>query len=148
MLNRRKFLLRAGAATAAIGKQGLFAAEPMREDAELTLYEMRGRAVPLDFTGLSYELAQLTEPELFSAANRDLVAYFRLLSKNGVLRLGGNTSEFCWFRADAFTAAPKLHVPPGNLDTNWMPSRLFAIAPQAIDNLGGFLEAAGWRLIY
>ena len=148
-MNRRRFLVEASAATVLAGHRSLLAESAMAEDAELTISDATvGRAVPLDFTGLSYELAQLTEPEFFSAANRDLVAYFRLLSKNGVLRLGGNTSEFCWFRAEASTPAPKLHVPPGNLDANWMPHRLFAIAPEAIDNLGGFLGATGWRVIY
>jgi len=141
--------MQAGAVTAMLGQQGFAAAESSDDEAELTISETaRGRVIPLDFTGLSYELAQLTEPEFFSAANRDLVSYFRLLSKHGVLRLGGNTSEFCWFRAEASTAPPKLHLPPGNLDANWMPHQLFAISPEAIDQLGGFLEATGWRLIY
>jgi hypothetical protein len=104
--------------------------------------------IPLTYTGLSYELAQLTDLNFFSADNRDLVAYFRLLSPHGVLRIGGNTSEFCWFRADASIPEPKLHVPAGNLDTNWMPHRLFAILPEAIDELAGFLDATEWRLIY
>ena len=104
--------------------------------------------MPLSYNGLSYELAQLTDPHFFSAANRDLVAHFRLLSPNGVLRLGGNTSEFCWFQADASTPAPKLRVPPGKLEDNWMPHRLFAIKPEAIDALAGFVKATGWKLIY
>jgi hypothetical protein len=41
------------------------------------------------------------------------------------------------------TEAPKLHVPPGNLNTNWMPHRLFAISPRAITNLADFLHATG-----
>jgi hypothetical protein len=97
---------------------------------------------------LSYELAQLTDPEFFSAAHRRLVTHFRLLSPHGVLRIGGNTSEFCWFQADASTPAPKLRVPPGNLEENWMPHQLFAIKPEAIDALAGFLRATGWKLIY
>jgi len=113
----------------------------LREDATMP-------AVPGDFMGLSYELAQLTDPGFFSAKNRELVAYFRLLSPSGVLRLGGNTSEFCWFRATEATAAPKLRVPAGDLKANWMPHQLFAIEPRAIDELAGFLKATGWRLIY
>ncbi len=50
--------------------------------------------------------------------------------------------------ADAATPAPKLRVPPGNLEDNWMPHRLFAIKPEAIDALAGFLQATGWKLIY
>jgi hypothetical protein len=102
----------------------------------------------LNYTGLSYELGQLSDPRFFSASNSDLVAHFRLLSPRGVLRIGGNTSEFCWFKATSSTLAPALHLPPGNVDTNWMPHRLFAITPEAIDELAGFLEATGWRLIY
>jgi hypothetical protein len=104
--------------------------------------------MPLTYTGLSYELAQLSDPSFFSASNADLIAYFRLLSPQGILRLGGNTSEFCWFRAHASTPAPRLHVPPGDLASNWMPHNLFAIPPEAIDALAEFLKATGWRLIY
>ena len=106
------------------------------------------RAVPEDFIGLSYELAQLSEPEFFSAQHKDLVALFRRLSPSGVLRLGGNTSEFCWFQATPETSAPRLHVPSGDLNQNWMPHRLFAIQPRAVNALGGFLEATGWTAIY
>ncbi len=147
-MKRRDFLI--GAATAAAGcfcpANAAFIPEVsadlvLRDDSTTPL-------IPRTFTGLSYELAQLTDPTFFSAANRDLVAYFRLLSANGVLRLGGNTSEFCWFKASASTPAPKLHVPPGNLDANWMPHQLFEIRPEAIDALAEFLRATGWRLIY
>jgi hypothetical protein len=146
MVNRRRFLLQAGVATALLGRRGFASATGQ---AEVTISDKPdGRVIPLDYTGLSYELSQLSEPGFFAAANHDLVAYFRLLSKNQVLRLGGNTSGFCWFRTDVSTEAPKLPVPPGNLDANWMPHRLFEIVPEVIDNLGGFLEATGWRLIY
>jgi hypothetical protein len=149
-MNRRRFLFGAGtaAAVAACERAG-FAQAEVAGAAELTLSEEPVPVrIPANYTGLSYELAQLTDPTFFSAANHDLVAYFRLLSSQGVLRLGGNTSEFCWFKANASTPEPALHVPPGNLDENWMPHRLFAVTPEAIDALAGFLQATGWRLIY
>jgi hypothetical protein len=100
---------------------------------DVTLHDDAAAAqIPLTYVGLSYELAQLSDPTFFSTANRDLVSNFRLLSANGVLRLGGNTSEFCWLRVNASTPEPKLHVPPGNLDANWMPHRLFAIRPNRL----------------
>ncbi len=115
----------------------------------LTLHEDPGAVpIPIGYTGLSYELAQLTDPDFFSASNLDLVAHCRLLSPHGVLRIGGNTSEFSWLRIDASTREPKLHVPTGNLDANWMPHRLFAIEPKALDTLAGFLGATGWRVIF
>jgi len=108
----------------------------------------KGRIVPKTFTGLSYELAQLTEPKFFSASHKDMIALFRSLSPHGLLRLGGNTSEFCWFQAEPSTPAPKLRVPPGDVQQNWMPHRLFAIQPNAIDALAGFLQTTGWSAIY
>jgi hypothetical protein len=104
--------------------------------------------IPANFNGLSYELAQLSDPDFFAGSNKELIAYFRLLSPAGVLRLGGNSSESCWFAADAATTAPALRAPAGSLAENWMPHRQFAILPLAIDRLGEFLEASGWGLIY
>jgi hypothetical protein len=149
-MDRRRFLFEASAAAAAIaGSRRGMAQAAVTVPAELTLREEpRATRIPPTYTGLSYELAQLTDPTFFSAFNRYLAALFRLLSPQGVLRIGGNTSEFCWFKASATTPEPKLHVPPGNLDANWMPHRLFAITPRAIDELAGFLQATGWRLIY
>lgn len=147
-MNRRDFLFCAAAA-AASPCHGAIASNAPEVSANLTLQrDPSAPMVPRTFTGLSYELAQLTDPAFFSPDNCDLVAHFRLLSTNGVLRLGGNTSEFCWFKSSASTTAPKLRVPPGNLDANWMPHQLFQINPEAIDALAGFLRATGWHLIY
>ena len=149
-MKRRTFMFQASAAAAATAcSPAIWAQSGPQVAAELTLAEGPFAApLPLTYNGLSYELSQLTDPQFFSAANRDLVAHFRLLSPNGVLRVGGNTSEFCWFQADASTQAPKLRVPPGKLEDNWMPHRLFAVTPEAIDALAGFLKATGWKLIY
>ena len=149
-MERRTFLLQAGATAAAtaFAATGRAQGEPDAV-AELTLADAPSAAhMPLSYNGLSYELSQLTDPQFFNAANHDLVAHFRLLSLNGVLRVGGNTSEFCWFQADASTQPIKLRVPAGKLEDNWMPHRLFAIKPEAIDALAGFMKATGWKLIY
>ena len=50
--------------------------------------------VPTDFMGLSYESGQLAYPDFFSPGNAALIEMFRTLSPAGVLRLGGNLSEF------------------------------------------------------
>jgi len=149
-MDRREFLIESTAAVAIANWPRMAIAQPQSSvPVELTLQEEQSAApIPLTYTGLSYELAQLTDPTFFSAANRDLVAHFRLLSAHGVLRIGGNTSEFCWLRTSTSTTEPKLRVPAGNLDANWMPHRLFAIPPESLDALAGFLEATGWRLIF
>jgi hypothetical protein len=145
-MDRRRFLeMAAGAMTAACAHGARAQRTPLSIRVRSA---QQGRTVPRNFPGLSYELSQLSEPAFFSAQHKDLVALFRRLSPSGVLRIGGNTSEFCWFQATSDTPAPKLHVPPGNLAENWMPHRLFAIQPAAIDALAGFLEATGWTAIY
>ncbi|GGH08070.1 glycosyl hydrolase family 79 C-terminal domain-containing protein [Silvibacterium dinghuense] len=105
-----------------------------------------------DFTGLSYESAQLGDPEFFSADNKALVGLFRRLGgadgrQSGVLRIGGNTSENSHWKADGQAATDAASAPVGP-DTGKKLPRLTAITPQAIDNLHGFLEATGWGLIY
>jgi len=49
---------------------------------------------------LSYESAQLGNPSFFAGANADLAGFVRRLGKSGVLRIGGNTSEFCYWTPD------------------------------------------------
>ena len=148
-MNRRSFLVRTGAASAVAAAWPMHSLAADAVSAVLRITDLPGAGtIPLTYTGLSFELAQLSDPSLFSPANSDLIAYFHLLSPHGVLRVGGNSSEFCWFQANASTEAPKLRVPPGDLSRNWMPHRFFRITPEAVDNLAGFLQATGWRVIY
>ena len=104
--------------------------------------------IPLNYNGLSYELAQLTDPNFFAATNRELIALFRLLSPQGVLRLGGNSSESCWLKVDDSTTPPELPQPDGPASEHWMPDQLFMITPEAVDHLADFMNATGWHLIY
>jgi hypothetical protein len=104
--------------------------------------------VPIDYTGLSYETVQLEDADFFSGENTGLIALFRRLSPHGVLRLGGNSSEFCWWK-DSPDAQPPTTRPAGvGRADNWMPQNFHAITPKAIDNLARFLDATGWTLIY
>ena len=103
--------------------------------------------VSLDFVGLSYESGQLAYPDFFSPRNTALIRMFRTLSPSGVLRLGGNLSEFTVWSA----AEPSAPPDPGGLvgpDPGHREPRTFTITPNSIRNLQGFLGAAGWRCIY
>lgn len=103
--------------------------------------------VPEDFIGLSYEAMQLEDPSFFSPANKSLIEQFRFISRHGVLRLGGNTSEFGWWKAAVTSQPPQ---PPQGRSNNGepAPTTVFAITPEAIRNLDGFLKATGWTCIY
>ena len=145
---RRDFLRHgsrlAGAVALASRLPGQARREP--EAAKLTVGGPTGQTVPDDFIGLSYENMQLEDPAFFSAANRGLVEQFRNLSPRGVLRLGGNTSEFGWWKARA-TDEPRnrsIVLKDGSRPANY----LFAITPETIRQLDGFLQATGWTCIY
>jgi len=102
--------------------------------------------VPADFIGLSYESAQLANPAFFSAANTALIALFRQLTTDGVLRLGGGTSEFT-----AFTTREPSGPPPFDAvgpDTSKNVKADTPITPESLRNLRAFLDAANWRCLY
>src|SRR5215813_1163861 len=102
--------------------------------------------IPADFIGLSYEAMQLEDPTFFSPSNKGLIAEFRRLCPRGVLRLGGNTSEFGWWKATPSSQAPVRTS--GKVDSGEpSPTTIFAITPEAIRNLDGFLRATGWTCI-
>jgi hypothetical protein len=97
--------------------------------------------------GLSYESGQLAYPDFFSPKNLALIELFRTLSPEGVLRLGGNLSEFTiWSETEPLTppeAGGLVGPDPGHREP-----RTFTITPRSIRNLQGFLRATGWRCIY
>ncbi len=103
--------------------------------------------IPEDFIGLSYESGQLADPGFFSAENMELVALFRTLSPSGVLRLGGNLSEFTRWSGSESTSSgsPRESVGP---DTGVRELRSYTVTPRAVRNLNEFLEATNWRCIY
>jgi hypothetical protein len=129
---------------------GFGAAEGTQENTAkffLTLGTAATTAVPRDYLGFSCETAQLADPAFFDKENRELVSLFQTLAPEGILRLGGNSSEFCWWKTSANDKPPQLPESARRED-NWMPHEFTAIEPIAVDNLAGFLEATGWKVIY
>ncbi|HEU5066706.1 MAG TPA: hypothetical protein VFT61_00770 [Sphingomicrobium sp.] len=104
--------------------------------------------LPSSYNGFSVEQATLEDPEVYRSGNRSLVALCRRLTTNGILRIGGNSSEFCWWKATPDRAQPVAHTIGQGRADNWMPQRYHAITPGAIDNLRSFLDATGRRCIY
>jgi hypothetical protein len=152
-MTRRDFLLSMILAALAAPAMAQTASDNAPTPAQLTLTVDPTRELgrmPADFIGLSYESAQLANPDFFATSNRALISYFRTLGTSGVLRIGGNTSEYSDWSPD---------LPPGNAPSPSGPStaspdtgthriRRYTITPQAIQNLRGFLDAVGWRLLY
>jgi hypothetical protein len=130
-MDRRRFLVGLAGGSAALIAPA--AAQDRPAMARLSVdYENAGRTIARDFIGLSYESAVVAANDFFTADNRTLLRLLRTLGSEGVLRIGGNTSErTLWRTQDSRT-----------------PRENFVITRSAIDRLAGFLRALGWRLIY
>jgi hypothetical protein len=148
-LSRREFCSMSAALGAiALSVPRNLMAQPSTLEVELNIDSATNIGkVPLDYMGLSYESGQLAYPDFFSPRNTALIQMFRTLSPSGVLRLGGNLSEFTlWSDAEPATppeAGGLVGPDPGHRDP-----RTFIITPRSIRNLQGFLTATGWRCIY
>ncbi|HVC47025.1 MAG TPA: hypothetical protein VND90_07235 [Terracidiphilus sp.] len=141
-MNRRKFLATAALAAAATRLRAADASRlTLRIPAKAT-----GAHMPLDFLGLSYEVQQLVDPTFFSVQNAGLIREFRALSSRGVLRLGGNTSEFGYWKPTPDTPEPAQRRAR---EVEGQPKdHFYAVTPQAVRNLANFLRATGWTCIY
>jgi len=92
----------------------------------------QGPRIALDFIGLSYESAILADGDYISRDNTSLTGLIRRLGREGVLRIGGNTSEdTVWDPSDQET----------------LPDRI-VLTPARIDRLAALVRALGWKLIY
>lgn len=108
--------------------------------------EANGPHIPEDFVGLSYEVQQLHDPSFFSPQNTGLIEQFKALSANGVLRLGGNTSEFGWFQPTPESPEPE-H--PHTREVVGEPkAQYYSVPAEAVRNLAAFLEKTGWTCLY
>ena len=144
MLTRRKFLATAACAASAAGfrlhGQG-------KAQVVLNVHkEASGPRMPIDFVGLSYEVQQLRDPSFFSAQNSGLIREFKALSSTGVLRLGGNTSEFAYWKSTPDSPEPEhpqVHEVVGEPKAQY-----YAVTAEAVRSLAEFLQTAGWNCIY
>jgi len=100
-----------------------------------------GRVVSQSLASLSYETGQLADPAFFSARNRSLVELLRRMNPQGVLRIGGNTSDYTVWSEYRGTL-PEQPARKGG------PQRPVLLRPEALRELAGFLRATGWKLIF
>src|SRR6201986_2505971 len=108
--------------------------------------EANGPNMPEDYVGLSYEVQQLVNPAFFSPQNAGLIREFKALSTHGVLRLGGNTSEFEWWKPTPGAQEP---AHPRTREVEGEPkAQYYAVTAEAVRNLAGFLRATGWTCLY
>jgi hypothetical protein len=144
MLTRREFLAIAAYTVAAAR---LHAQGQSKVRVALAIpSEATGSHMPVDFVGLSHEVQQLADPTFFSAQNSGLIRGFKALSSTGVLRLGGNTSEFAYWKPAPDSSEPE-H--PQVREAEGEPkAHYYAVTVEAVKNLTQFLQATGWNCVY
>ena len=137
---RREFLQRA-AFVAGSALTGCALASPWSStdapSATLILDPARTIAIiPPDFMGLGYDISSVARPGLLSQQNAAYVQLVRTLGSHGIIRIGGNTSDYSSYAA----AAQPISSPesgPGSV-----------VNDAVLRDLGTFLKATGWRLIW
>lgn len=93
----------------------------------------RLRAIPPDYMGLGFEISSVAMNGLLAASNRSYVQLVKNLGARGVIRIGGNTSDFSSYAAQSEARS----LPKGTV-TNEANLR----------ELRTFLDTIGWQLIW
>jgi hypothetical protein len=84
------------------------------------------------FVGLSYEKSHMTD-QFFTSDNAPLIAMCKILGPS-VVRIGGNSVDRTLWQPSAPASGPS--------------SYSSSIGTADVDDLGGFLQASGWKVIY
>jgi hypothetical protein len=88
-----------------------------------------------DFVGFGYETSAVAQEGFFSEKNKVMVQLYRTLSPCGLIRIGGNISDWTKFEANGTLLA----TTQGNVTV---------INQRVLDDLGGFLRATGWKAMW
>jgi hypothetical protein len=89
--------------------------------------------IPENFIGLGYEISSVARPGLLSAGNKRYVELVKRLGSTGIIRIGGNTSDYSKFSPTGAAVAE---------------SKSTVINTGNLRELGTFLDATGWDLIW
>jgi hypothetical protein len=133
MLTRRRFLLSALAVSATASTTLRSLAQPARQ---VTLRLASGpptAQVPLDFTGLGYEMLSVAQPGLLNAQNALYVQLVRNLGQKGIFRFGGIVADYTRYLPDE----------PSRTDP-----KDTVINQANLEQLRGFLDATDWSAIW
>jgi hypothetical protein len=113
-----------------------FAAGGARAASAVTVRVDPGKSlgpIPDDFMGLGFEISSVAVPGLLSAGNKSYVDLVKNLGRRGVIRIGGNTSDFSRYDAHGTpVSAPKATV----------------VTEANLRELKTFVDAIGWKLIW
>jgi hypothetical protein len=124
----RRTLLAASAAIPFASQAGAASPVSIRLDPRRAL-----RTMPPTYMGLGYEASSAAMPGLLSADNHTYVQLVRNLGQQGIIRIGGNVSDFSVYDAGG--------------TSKWQPKDT-VLTLANFRQLRGFLNATGWKLIW
>jgi hypothetical protein len=130
-MNRRDFIARSALAGVALAAPAAFADTPAAQVSVRIGPPLF--TIASDFPGLGYEISSVARSGLLGPANSTYVELVRTLGREGVVRVGGNTADYARYAA----AATPVSSPYGT-----------TVNDRALKELGGFLDATGWKLIW
>ena len=135
-MHRRDFI-KGAAAIAGTAAASFGNALPEGVQARLTLDTSRTIAtIASDFVGLGYEISSVARAGLLSATNSVYVRLCRTLGSRGIIRVGGNTSDYASYSVSAQPLSSP-ETGPGSV-----------VNDSVLRDLGSFLKASGWKLIW
>jgi hypothetical protein len=140
-MNRRRFLIQAaGMVEATVARSSLARAlqtVSSKPEVLVTLDPATTLAtIPSDFIGLGYEISSVSRPGFLSSQDSVYVQLVQTLGRQGVIRVGGNTSDYASYSA----RGEPLSSPEEKAGS--------VVNDSVLRDLGTFLEATGWKLIW
>jgi hypothetical protein len=139
-MHRREFLQRAACvAGSAVSGCDLIGLWPSMDVPLVRLILEPARTIaiiPPDFMGLGFEISSVARPGLLSQQNASYVQLVRTLGSQGLIRIGGNTSDYSSYAP----AAQPISSPKTGLGS--------IVNDAVLGDLGTFLKATGWKLIW
>ena len=131
-MNRRQFMKNSACAAVTLGAPSVLGSDK-------PLISVRvGSGPPLarissDFLGLGYEISSVARPGLLSRTDSVYVQLVQTLGGHGVVRVGGNTADYARYSAATQAVSSPLKT---------------VVNDAVLEELGGFLQATGWKLIW
>jgi hypothetical protein len=137
LMNRRDFLTQGALASCVFTVRAACAASAQNDNPNAIAVTVHPDqplgAIAADFLGLGYEISSVSRPGLLNAANKVYVQLVRTLGARGIIRIGGNTSDYASYSAAA--------APVSSAEAT-------VVNDAVLRDLGGFLKATGWKLIW
>jgi Glycosyl hydrolase family 79 C-terminal beta domain len=133
-MDRREFVVNSLALSASVAGHSALAQDSGATAVTVSVHTDQPLAsIAPDFMGLGFETSSVGRLGVMSRAARSHVELIRSLSPRGIIRIGGNTSDYARYSARDPAAASAYAT---------------VINDAVLKDLGGFLDATGWNLIW